>query len=232
MAGDVDSIAVLRLRDDGNPRGWSSGVALQIGAGPASLLLETLFKTFIFVGFEQHPNKLKPQMGWSELGFKFGSHTAHMHTHTCTQHSSFSDLRDGFELLLRQRSAGTLNPWITHISVNYSHIYWGDRGKGTNTSSLPPVSSLPMTNRKEHLLSAPGFLHWFSVWWPFTYDQTRTEPLFLTAALRGSQLPSLPPHGSYLNAQGLLQFFSSLSFSFTPLHLRICREDWEITLSL
>lgn len=39
------------------------GAALQIGTGPVPLLLETLFKTFIFIGFEQHPNKLKPQMG-------------------------------------------------------------------------------------------------------------------------------------------------------------------------
>lgn len=147
----------------------SEGAALRIGAWPTPLLLETLLKTFISVRFELHPNKLKPQMGWSELGFKFGFHTAHMHSHACMQHSGFSDLRDRLELLLRQRSAVSLGPYITHTPMRYSHRYWGEKGedwgereKEGNLSSSPKISfnqtttktssspsvSLPMANRK------------------------------------------------------------------------------------
>lgn len=59
---------------------------------------------------------------------------------------------------------------------------------------------------------------------PFIHEQTRTKPLFLTTALRGLWLLSLfPTKGKCLNAQEILDFFSSLSFSFTPLHLYLQR---------
>lgn len=69
---------------------------------------------------------------------------------------------------------------------------------------------------------------------PFIHEQTRTKPLFLTTALRGLWLLSLfPTKGKCLNAQEILfsndffisknDFFSSLSFSFAPLHLYLQR---------
>lgn len=58
---------------------------------------------------------------------------------------------------------------------------------------------------------------------PFIDEQTRTKPLFLTTALRGLWLLSFPTKEVRLNAQKLLEFFSSLSFSITPLHLCLQR---------
>lgn len=39
------------------------GGVLQAEKEPITLILQTLFKAFIFAGFEEHPSKLRPQMG-------------------------------------------------------------------------------------------------------------------------------------------------------------------------
>lgn len=66
-----------------------------------------------------------------------------MHSHACIQHSGFSDLRDGLELLLRQRSAVSLGPYITHTPVRYSHDTGGKRGKNGERGRKKEIS-LPL----------------------------------------------------------------------------------------
>lgn len=100
---------------------------------------------------------------------------------------------------------------------------------------IPIVSSLPTANKNQHLLWALGFLCWFSVWLSFMYEQTRAEALPLTAALCSSERHTASfclPRREISKCSGTPEFFIGLTFSFTPLHLHICIEDWEITLRL
>lgn len=64
---------------------FREGGVLQVEKEPITLILQTLFNTFIFVGFEEHPSKLRPQMGWSELDLNldFTLHICiHIHAHS------------------------------------------------------------------------------------------------------------------------------------------------------
>lgn len=42
---------------------FREGSVLQVEKEPMTLILQTLFKAFIFAGFEEHPSNLRPQMG-------------------------------------------------------------------------------------------------------------------------------------------------------------------------
>lgn len=90
-AGGVGHITVLWLRDNSDPQGWNSGDNFQGRECPAGWKRAndwysrySLFKSFIFAGFEEHPSKLRPQMGWSELDLNldFTLHICiHIHAH-------------------------------------------------------------------------------------------------------------------------------------------------------
>lgn len=59
---------------------FREGSVLRVEKEPMTPILQTLFKTFISAGFEEHPSKLRPQMGWSELDLNL-DFTLHICTH-------------------------------------------------------------------------------------------------------------------------------------------------------
>lgn len=132
--------------------------------------------------------------------------------------------------------------WVTSTDI------WGEKKEG-NLSSTQKISFIQSTTKNNSFPLSPHYLQqiktntfselWVSsadfVWLSFMYEQTRAEALPLTAALCSSERHTASfclPRREISKCSGTPEFFIGLTFSFTPLHLHICIEDWEITLRL